>query len=335
MIASRGGQRNWRGRPWEDAALLELHVGTFTPGGSFRAAIERLDHVVDTGLTAIELMPLADFSGRRNWGYDGVLLYAPDSAYGRPDDFKALIDAAHLRGLMVFLDVVYNHFGPEGNYRPAMRRRFSPTRIRHGAARSTIAFRKSAILPSAMRCIGCSTIVSTGYASTRCMPLSSLAGRRSWRSSAARSVEFAARAAGCSTSCSRTTTTARACSIPHRPAARQISRAMERRLPPRLARSADRRTQGLLSGLRLRLPRRILRACSRPALPTRARCRHHRGGRRRGEPSGALPPAAFVEFLQNHDQIGNRPFGDRLARKSTRRRSRPLSPSLCSPRCRR
>ncbi len=108
--------RDWRGRPWEDAALLELHVGTFTPGGSFRSAIERLDHVVDTGLTAIELMPLADFSGRRNWGYDGVLLYAPDSAYGRPDDLKALIDAAHLRGLMVFLDVVYNHFGPEGNY---------------------------------------------------------------------------------------------------------------------------------------------------------------------------------------------------------------------------
>ena len=107
---------DWHGRPWQDAAFLELHVGTFTPGGSFRAAIEKLDHVRDTGLTAIELMPVADFSGRRNWGYDGVLLYAPDSSYGRPDDLKALIDAAHQRGLMVFLDVVYNHFGPEGNY---------------------------------------------------------------------------------------------------------------------------------------------------------------------------------------------------------------------------
>src|SRR5262249_41977385 len=95
---------------------LELHVGTFTPGGSFRSAIEKLDHLADVGLTAIELMPIADFAGRRNWGYDGVLLYAPDSAYGRPDDLKALIDAAHARGLMVFLDVVYNHFGPEGNY---------------------------------------------------------------------------------------------------------------------------------------------------------------------------------------------------------------------------
>ncbi len=108
--------RDWRGRPWQDAAFLELHVGTFTPGGSYQSAIDKLDHCVDAGITAIELMPLADFSGQRNWGYDGVLLYAPDSSYGRPEDLKALIDAAHLRGLMVFLDVVYNHFGPEGNY---------------------------------------------------------------------------------------------------------------------------------------------------------------------------------------------------------------------------
>ncbi len=106
----------WRGRPWEDAAFLEVHVGTFTPGGTFRTAIEKLDHVVETGVTAIELMPIADFAGRRNWGYDGVLLYAPDSVYGRPDDLRVLIDEAHARGLMVFLDVVYNHFGPEGNY---------------------------------------------------------------------------------------------------------------------------------------------------------------------------------------------------------------------------
>jgi maltooligosyltrehalose trehalohydrolase len=106
----------WRGRPWADAVLLELHVGTFTPGGTFRAAIEKLDHLVETGITAIELMPIADFAGQRNWGYDGVLLYAPDSTYGRPDDLRALIDEAHARGLMVFLDVVYNHFGPEGNY---------------------------------------------------------------------------------------------------------------------------------------------------------------------------------------------------------------------------
>jgi len=108
--------QGWRGRPWQDAVFLELHVGTFTPEGTFRAAIEKLDHLVDAGVTAIELMPVADFAGRRNWGYDGVLLCAPDSTYGRPDDLRALVDAAHARGLMVFLDVVYNHFGPEGNY---------------------------------------------------------------------------------------------------------------------------------------------------------------------------------------------------------------------------
>jgi len=107
---------DWRGRPWEEAVIVETHVGAFTQDGSYRGMIEKLDHLVQTGITALELMPLADFAGKRNWGYDGVLWYAPDSAYGRPEDLKALIDEAHLRGLMVFLDVVYNHFGPEGNY---------------------------------------------------------------------------------------------------------------------------------------------------------------------------------------------------------------------------
>ena len=107
---------NWRGRPWEDAVFLETHIGTFTPEGTCRAMIGKLDHLVETGITALELMPVADFPGRWNWGYDGALWYAPDSSYGRPDDLKALIDEAHLRGLMVFLDVVYNHFGPAGNY---------------------------------------------------------------------------------------------------------------------------------------------------------------------------------------------------------------------------
>ena len=107
---------SWTGRPWHEAIIYELHVGTFTQAGTFRAAIERLDHLAALGITAIELMPLADFPGARNWGYDGVLLYAPDASYGRPEDLKALIDAAHGKGLMAFLDVVYNHFGPDGNY---------------------------------------------------------------------------------------------------------------------------------------------------------------------------------------------------------------------------
>ncbi|SCW94744.1 malto-oligosyltrehalose trehalohydrolase [Ancylobacter rudongensis] len=111
-------------RPWHEAVIAEVHVGTATPEGTFRALIERLDHYRDAGFTVIELMPVADFPGRRNWGYDGVLLYAPDTAYGTPDDLRALIDAAHERGLGVMLDVVYNHFGPSGNYLPLYAKSF-------------------------------------------------------------------------------------------------------------------------------------------------------------------------------------------------------------------
>jgi malto-oligosyltrehalose trehalohydrolase len=106
----------WAGRPWTEAIVYELHVGAFTPEGTFLGAIGKLDHLRELGVTAIEIMPIADFPGARNWGYDGVLLYAPDSSYGRPEHFKALVDAAHDRGIMVLLDVVYNHFGPDGNY---------------------------------------------------------------------------------------------------------------------------------------------------------------------------------------------------------------------------
>ena len=106
----------WRGRPWAEAVIYELHVGTFTSHGTYAGVSSKLHYLRDLGVTAIELMPLADFAGRRSWGYDGVLPYAPDSAYGRPEELKALVQAAHQAGLMVFLDVVYNHFGPKGNY---------------------------------------------------------------------------------------------------------------------------------------------------------------------------------------------------------------------------
>ncbi|WP_291376415.1 malto-oligosyltrehalose trehalohydrolase [Devosia sp.] len=106
----------WRGRPWEEMIIYELHIGTFTPEGTFIAAIEKLDLLADLGVTAIEIMPIADFPGRWNWGYDGSHLFSPDSSYGQPEDLKALIDAAHAKGISVLLDVVYNHFGPKGNY---------------------------------------------------------------------------------------------------------------------------------------------------------------------------------------------------------------------------
>ena len=109
-------QNNWHGCPWDQTILYELHLGTFSPEGTFAGAEGKLDYLADLGITAIELMPLSSFPGQRNWGYDGVLPYAPAAAYGRPDELKQLIDSAHGKNIMVFLDVVYNHFGPEGNY---------------------------------------------------------------------------------------------------------------------------------------------------------------------------------------------------------------------------
>jgi malto-oligosyltrehalose trehalohydrolase len=106
----------WQGRPWPEAVLYELHVGTLSSQGNYPGVQGKLGHLKELGVTAIELMPIADFCGRRNWGYDGVLPYAPDSRYGRPEALKALVQAAHQAGLMVFLDVVYNHFGPKGNF---------------------------------------------------------------------------------------------------------------------------------------------------------------------------------------------------------------------------
>jgi malto-oligosyltrehalose trehalohydrolase len=109
-------KEGWNGRHWREAAVYELHVGSFTAEGNYHGVRSKLAQLAADGITALELMPLSDFAGRRNWGYDGVLPYAPDSAYGRPDDLKALVQAAHDAGLMIFLDVVYNHFGPKGNY---------------------------------------------------------------------------------------------------------------------------------------------------------------------------------------------------------------------------
>src|SRR3954470_24201806 len=108
--------RNWKGVPRQGQIIYELHVGTFTQEGTWAAALRELDQLVDLGITVIELMPVADFPGRWGWGYDGVNMFAPTRLYGRPDDFKAFIDRAHALGIGVILDVVYNHFGPDGNY---------------------------------------------------------------------------------------------------------------------------------------------------------------------------------------------------------------------------
>lgn len=118
----RWTDRGWSPPPLERLVIYELHVGTFSPEGTFAGAMSRLPHLVDLGVNAIELMPVGDFPGDRNWGYDGVAIYAPARCYGTPDDLRALVDAAHRHGLAVLLDVVYNHLGPDGAYANA----FSP-----------------------------------------------------------------------------------------------------------------------------------------------------------------------------------------------------------------
>lgn len=119
--------QTWRRPRFRDLVIYELHLGTFTPAGTFRGAIEKLGYLAELGVNAIEIMPVADFPGERGWGYDGVQLYAPARCYGTPDDFRALVDAAHRAGIAVILDVVYNHFGPDGNYLS----RFSPFYFSH------------------------------------------------------------------------------------------------------------------------------------------------------------------------------------------------------------
>lgn len=115
---------NWTGRSWNEVVLSEVHVGAVTPEGTYAALADKLQHFVDVGITAVELMPIAATSGQRTWGYDGVLPFAPNNSYGTPDDLKRLVDRAHELGLMVFLDVVYNHFGPTGNFLPTYAKSF-------------------------------------------------------------------------------------------------------------------------------------------------------------------------------------------------------------------
>ena len=118
----------WRGLTAQGLAIYELHAGTYTPEGTFDALIGQLDAIAELGVTAIELMPIAEFPGARNWGYDGVDLFAPSHVYGGPAALKRLVDAAHQRGLGIILDAVYNHLGPDGNYLPQFARDYFTSR---------------------------------------------------------------------------------------------------------------------------------------------------------------------------------------------------------------
>jgi malto-oligosyltrehalose trehalohydrolase len=306
---------NWRGRPWEEAVIYELHIGTFSAEGTFRGAESRLDHLTQLGITAIEIMPVADFPGRRNWGYDGVLPYAPDASYGRPEDFKQLISAAHARGLMVILDVVYNHFGPEGNYlhtyAPAF---FNPRRhtpwgaaINFDGAGSPIVrqfFIHNALYwleefhldglrldavhtisddssPDIVEDIG--NAMREGPGRHRHVHLILENDRNQAR--------YLRRGAHGACEC----------------ATAQWNDDLHHVLHVIATRESD----GYYSDYAAR-PLATLARCLTEGFAYQGERSTFRGGAIRGEPSNHLPPLAFVDFLQTHDQVGNRAFGERL-----------------------
>ncbi len=176
---------DWKGRPWEEAVVYEVHVGAATQEGTYAGLEKRLDDLIDLGITAIELLPLADFKGTRNWGYDGVLPYAPDSAYGRPEELKRLIDTAHAKGLMVLIDCVYNHFGPAGNYLHSYAKTFFTERhqtpwgagINFDGKESGRVVRDY-FIENALYWLG--NTISTASASMRCTPSSTIRKSTSW-----------------------------------------------------------------------------------------------------------------------------------------------------------
>jgi maltooligosyltrehalose trehalohydrolase len=300
----------WSGRPWEECVIYELHVGAFTEDGTFRSAIERLEHLDQLGITAIEIMPLADFPGNRNWGYDGVLLFAPDSSYGRPDDLKALVNAAHARNMMVFLDVVYNHFGPDGNYLPA----YSPIFTEHHKTPwgSAINFDddgsdvvREFVIENAEFWIS-----EYHFDGLRLDAVHAIKddGEIHILDELASGVRGAAR---------------------HRQVHLILENEENEASPLQrtdgkpayftaqwnddfhhvLHTAATGETSGYYGdyiGSTEKLGRALAEGFAYQGEMMKSR------GTARGEPSGHLPPTAFVSFIQNHDQVGNRAFGDRL-----------------------
>jgi maltooligosyltrehalose trehalohydrolase len=294
----------WPGRPWEEAVIYELHLGTFTDEGTCRAAIAELPALAELGFTAIEIMPLAQFGGDRGWGYDGVLPYAPHPAYGTPDDLRALVAAAHDAGLMVLLDVVYNHFGPDGNYLHAYAPDFFDA-DRHTPWGAGIDYTKAPVrrffIDNALYWLR-----EFGFDGLRLDAIDHIrdASSPELLEELAREVRAA---------------------LPDR----QVHLTTEdNRNITRLHERADDGSVPLYSG---EWNDDFHNAAHVAATGETegyyeayaADPWHHfgtaladgysiRGENGRGEPSGHLPPAAFVDFLQNHDQVGNRALGERL-----------------------
>ena len=302
-------RENWQGRQWNDIVLYELHIGAFSPEGTFAGAAQKLDHLAALGVTAVEIMPISAFGGRWNWGYDGAFCYAPDANYGRPGDFKAFVEAAHQRGIAVLLDVVYSHFGPEGNFVPLYAPEFFTSRHRtpwgeaiqfdgpnsrpvrdffiENAEYWIEEFHLDGLRLDAVHAI---------KDDTRPDLLDELAQRL--RSGRQRPVHLLLENED-----NEPRRLTRSGGEPERYTA-QWNDDMHHVLHV----AATRESSGYYAAYgRTELLGRALAegfAYQGEMMPYR--------GAPRGGPSRALPPGAFVSFIQNHDQIGNRAFGERL-----------------------
>ncbi len=304
---------DWKGLPWERAVFVEAHVGTFTSAGTYRGMMERLDHLAETGITALELMPVADFAGRWNWGYDGVLLFAPDGSYGRPDDLKALVDAAHMRGLMIFLDVVYNHFGPEGNYLHCIAPGFF-SEDHHTPWGAAIDYRVDEVrdfaIENALHWLRDYRFDGLRLDAIHAMPL---AGAPHVVFDIARAANtFAAQSGRHIHLVLENDDNAARFLSPKPFVAGGFYRAQWNDdyhhtwhvLLTKEHQGYYRDYQDAEAGSARALAQGFVYQGEASAF---------RGGKKRGEPSGQLPRADFVNFVQNHDQIGNRPMGERLS----------------------
>ena len=306
----------WRGRPWHEAVIYELHVGCFTPAGTFAAAIERLDDLAALGVTAIELMPVADFPGARGWGYDGVLPFAPEASYGTPDEMKQFVAAAHARGLMVLLDVVYNHFGPDGNYLHAYAPAFFDAAVTtpwgaalnlggpgsrtvrdffiHNALYWIEEFHFDGLRLDAVHAMH--DVSALHFTDELAQAVRDGPGR-------ARHVHLVLE-----NDANDARRLARGGAAEPRLADAQWNDDVHHALHV----LASRETDGYyadFAGAPLRLFGRALAE----GFAYQGEPSAYRGGEARGTPSTHLPPTAFVNSLQTHDQVGNRAFGERIA----------------------
>jgi maltooligosyltrehalose trehalohydrolase len=289
----------WRGRPWREAIFYELHPGAL---GGFRGVAEHLPRLKALGITAIELMPIADFFGAHNWGYDGVLPFAPDTAYGTPDDLKALIDRAHELGLMVFQDVVYNHFGPEGNYLHAYASSFFCADI-HTPWGAAIDFKNPVVrrffIENALYWLEEYRFDGLRLDAVHAIP------DRDWLLELAetvkktiidRHVHLVLENDNNDAALLESAFTAQWNDDAHHAAHVLITG----------------ETGGYYSDY-AENPAAALARCLEQGFAFQGEASAYRDGARRGSPSVHLSPLNFVFFLQNHDQIGNRALGDRLA----------------------